>query len=50
MFPGDTLKAVATVEDVREEDGQHLVDLSVATTNQDGVQVFSGKATARIDP
>src|SRR5437763_14587404 len=33
VFPGDTLKAVATVEDVREEDGQHLVDLSVATTN-----------------
>jgi len=50
VWPGDTLTAVATVEDVREENGQNLVDLSVATTNQDGVQVFSGNATARIDP
>ena len=50
VWPGDTLTAVATVEDVREENGQNLVDLSVTTTNQDGVQVFSGNATARIDP
>src|SRR5881398_1879615 len=27
VWPGDTLKAVATVEDVREENGKHLVDL-----------------------
>ena len=50
VWPGDTLKAVATVEDVREEGGQHLVDLSVVTTNQDGAQVFAGTASARIDP
>ena len=50
VWPGDTLTAVATVEAIREEEGQPLVDLTVATTNQDGVQVFSGNATARIDP
>lgn len=50
VFPGDTLTAVATVEDVREENGEHLVDLSVRTTNQDGVEVFSGKASAKVDP
>ncbi len=49
VWPGDTLTAVATVEDVREENGEHLVDLSVRTTNQDGVEVFSGQATARVE-
>ncbi len=50
VWPGDTLTATATVEAVREEGGQHLVDLSVQTVNQNGVAVFSGTATARIDP
>ena len=50
VWPGDTLTATARVEAVREEDGQHLVDLSVETANQDGVTVFSGTATARVDP
>ena len=50
VWPGDTLTATATVEAVREEGGQHLVDLTVQTLNQDGVAVFSGTATARIDP
>jgi acyl dehydratase len=50
VWPGDTLTAVATVEAVREEEGSHLVDLSVTTSNQDGVPVFTGTATARIDP
>lgn len=50
VWPGDTLTATATVEAVREEGGQHLVDLSVHTVNQDGVAVFSGTATARVDP
>ena len=49
VFPGDTLTAIATVEAVREEGGEHLVDLSVRTTNQDGVEVFSGTATAKVD-
>ena len=50
VWPGDTLTATATVEAVREEDGEHLVDLAVSTRNQDGAEVVSGYATARIDP
>ena len=50
MWPGDTLTATATVEAIREEDGEHLADLAVSTTNQDGAEVVSGYATARIDP
>ncbi len=50
VWPGDTLTATATVEAIREEGGEHLVDLAVSTTNQDGATVVSGHATARIDP
>ena len=49
VWPGDTLTARATVEAVRDEDGDTLVDLKVSTFNQDGVEVFSGNATARVD-
>jgi acyl dehydratase len=49
VWPGDDLTATAVVEAVREEDGEHLVDLVVRTTNQDGREVFSGHATARIE-
>ena len=34
VFPGDTLTATATVEAVREEGGEHFIDLAVSTTNQ----------------
>ena len=50
VWPGDTLTATATVEGFREENGDHLVDLSVSTVNQGGDVVVSGSATARIDP
>jgi acyl dehydratase len=50
VWPGDTLDATATVAAIRQEDGQHYVDLTVSTTNQDGKEVVSGTATARIDP
>ena len=50
VWPGDTLVAKATVTELREEDGQHLVDLEVSTTNEEGVEVVKGSATARIDP
>ena len=50
VWPGDSLSATATVDAVREEDGQHVVDLSVTTVNQDGDVVVMGKATARVDP
>ena len=45
VWPGDSLNATATVEDVA--DG--IVNLKVETTNQDGVVVLSGYATARVD-
>lgn len=50
VWPGDTLVAKASVEAIREEGGQNLVDLAVSTTNQDGKVVVSGSATARINP
>ena len=49
VWPGDTLDATATVEAIRSEGGQNLVDLSIATVNQNGVEVLKGTATARID-
>ena len=50
VWPGDTLTATATVEAIREEDGQHLADFSVTTVNQDGKPVVTGTATALLDP
>ncbi len=49
VFPGATLTATATVEAIREENGQHFVDLAVTAVNQDGEQVVKGTASARID-
>jgi len=45
VWPGDTLTATATIEEV---DGDN-VKLAVNTTNQDGVTVLSGYAEARVD-
>jgi acyl dehydratase len=50
VWPGDTLEVTATVTALREEGGKHYVDLTLSTTNQDGKEVVSGTATARIDP
>jgi acyl dehydratase len=50
VWPGDTLESTATVVGIREEGGQHYVDLAVSTTNQDGKEVVVGSATARVDP
>jgi acyl dehydratase len=50
VFPGDTLDATATVEGVRDEAGEHIVDLTVSTVNQQGVEVVRGQASARLDP
>jgi acyl dehydratase len=49
VWPGDTLTARATVRAIREEGGQRLVDLDVATRNQHGQEVVSGYASARVD-
>ncbi len=45
VWPGDTLNATATVEEI--SDG--IVKLKVETTNQDGTVILSGYATARVD-
>jgi acyl dehydratase len=50
VWPGDTLTAEATVAEIREEGGEHFVDLTLETKNQDGKTVITGTATARIDP
>lgn len=49
VWPGDTLTGTAEVVEVREEDGQQLVDLKLTTVNQDDTPVLTGSATARID-
>ena len=50
VWPGDTLTAQAEVVDIRtNDDGAGVVELSITTTNQDGVEVFTGEATATID-
>ena len=49
VWPGDTLTAKATVAELRTEGGQHYVDLVLSTVNQDGKEVMTGNATARID-
>jgi acyl dehydratase len=50
VWPGDDLTTTATVDEIGEADGEPVVELSVSTKNQDGVEVFAGYATARIDP
>jgi acyl dehydratase len=49
VWPGDTLDSTATVDKVFEENGVKLVDLTVTTTNQNGVDVLKGYAQARVD-
>lgn len=44
VFPGDTLTGVMTVDSV--EDG--VAQVTVTTTNQQGVVVFSGSGAARV--
>jgi acyl dehydratase len=50
VWPGDTLTAQAEVVDIRTDDhGVGVVELRITTTNQDGIEVFTGEATATID-
>jgi acyl dehydratase len=49
VWPGDTLDAKATVKALTERDGVKLVELDVSTVNQNGVEVLSGYAEARVD-
>ena len=47
VFPGDDLTTTATVDEVHDDDGEQVVELSLRTANQDDKDVFSGYATAR---
>jgi len=38
------------VTDIREEDGDQIADLDVSTVDEEGTEVFKGKASARLDP
>jgi acyl dehydratase len=49
VFPGDTLTTTVTVTDIGVEGGVGVVSLAVSTRNQDGDEVVSGYATARLD-
>jgi acyl dehydratase len=49
VFPGATLTATATVTAVREEDGMHIAEMDVVTTDEAGTKVLTGQAAARLD-
>jgi acyl dehydratase len=48
VWPGDHLTARVTVAAIREQDGGHVVDLTVTTTNSKGEEVLAGTASARL--
>lgn len=50
VWPGDDLTTTATVTNRADGGDVPTVELDVKTVNQDGVTVFAGSATARIDP
>jgi acyl dehydratase len=50
VWPGDTLTSTAKVVEIRDEDGDKVVDLALETVNQGGKTVVTGSATARVDP
>jgi acyl dehydratase len=50
VFPGDTLDSTATVKEIKDEGGQKIAVFDVSTRNQNGVEVVSGYAEARVDP
>ena len=50
VWPGDDLRATATVTAIDSIEGQYFVQLDITTVNQNGQTVIDGKATARIDP
>jgi acyl dehydratase len=49
VWPGDTLTATATVDAIRDENGEAFADLTVTTVNQEGRPVVTGTATARLE-
>ena len=50
VWPGDDLTTTASVDAIHDEAGKPVVELSLRTVNQGGMQVFAGYAIARVDP
>jgi acyl dehydratase len=50
LWPGDTVTGNATVDALRVEGAQHVVDLRLSLMNQNGDVVLTGTATACIEP
>jgi acyl dehydratase len=48
VWPGDSLHAVATVRELRDEPAARLAEIDIVTTNEHGVTVLTGSASARI--
>ena len=49
VWPGDSLHTKLTVTRIRQDAGQHFVDIEVETKNDKDEVVLIGTATARID-
>ncbi|MFD6060197.1 MaoC/PaaZ C-terminal domain-containing protein [Rhodococcus wratislaviensis] len=49
VWPGDTLTTTATITAIRTESRGPVVDITVTTTNQDGVSVIRGTAVGLLD-
>lgn len=49
VWPGDTLTGTVEVVTIMENSGEHFVDLSVVTSNQHGLIVMTGAASARLN-
>jgi acyl dehydratase len=49
VFPGATLTATATITAIHEENGTHIAELDVVTTDEAGTKVLTGQAAARLD-
>jgi acyl dehydratase len=47
VWPGDSLHAVATVRELRDEPEARFAEIDIVTTNAHGVTVLTGSASAR---
>ena len=50
VWPGDTLTATATVESIEDTPAGPVARFAVRTVTQDGTEVVTGTATARLEP
>jgi acyl dehydratase len=49
VWPGDTLTARAEITDLRDMDSAPVAEIKVVTRNQNGDEVLTGTATARLE-